>query len=70
MDTEVGLFKDSSVKPPSTFGNHRPDGHMKMWLNVSLLPKQRGYFKTSAYLFLKLAFMSSMPVLGKLREAC
>ena len=28
--TEVGLFKDSSVKPLSTFGNHRADGHMKM----------------------------------------
>ena len=30
VDAEVGLFKDSSVKPLSTFGNHRPDGHMKM----------------------------------------
>ena len=30
VDTEVGLFKDSGVKPLSTFGNHRPDGHMKM----------------------------------------
>ena len=30
VDTEVGLFKDTSVKPRSTFGNHRPDGRMKM----------------------------------------
>ena len=30
VDTEVGLFKDSSVKPLSTFGNHRPERHMKM----------------------------------------
>ena len=30
VDTEVGSFKDSSVKPQRTFRNHRPDGHMKM----------------------------------------
>ena len=30
METEIGLFKDSSVKPLSAFGNHRPYGHMKM----------------------------------------
>ena len=30
VDTEVGLFKDSSIKPLSTFENHKPDGHMKM----------------------------------------
>ena len=30
VNTEVDLFKDSSVKPLSTFGNHRPDGHMKI----------------------------------------
>ena len=30
VDTEVGLFKDSSVTPSSTFGNHRQDGHIKM----------------------------------------
>ena len=30
VDTEVGSFKDSSVRPQRTFRNHRPDGHMKM----------------------------------------
>ena len=38
VDTEVGLFKDSCVKPLSTFGNHRPDGKLAISFRQTVLP--------------------------------
>ena len=44
VDTEVGLFKDSSVKPLSPFGNNMPDGY------VSLLPQTKRTFQNMSIL--------------------
>ena len=68
VDTEVGLFKAFEYfwKPQArwTCENVTKCLTAKSYENVTKCPTQRENFRTLAYLFLKLALMSSMPLLA------